>query len=197
VSEIARLEKEIFDLTKKLEKMRKEATPKAVPNYKFKTLTGETSLLEMFGNKETLFVIHNMGQGCRYCTLWGDGLNAFVSHLESTFAVAMVSKDSPEVQRTFANSRGWRFSMASHGGGAYISEQSVMEGENNMPGIVCYVRKGNEVFRKNSSIFGPSDQFCSLWSVVSLAGFDEESWVPQYNYWQRPTKLDDGGNSVL
>lgn len=197
MSEIAKLEKEIFDLTKKLESMRKEATPKAVPNYKFKTLTGETSLLEMFGNKETLFVIHNMGQGCRYCTLWGDGLNPFVSHLESTFAVAMVSKDSPELQRTFANSRGWRFSMASHGGGAYITEQSVMEGQNNFPGIVCYVRKGNEVFRKNSSVFGPSDQFCSIWSVVSLAGFDEESWIPQYNYWQRPAKLDDGGNSVL
>ena len=151
----------------------------------------------MFGNKETLFVIHNMGQDCRYCTLWGDGLNPFVNHLESTFAVAMVSKDSPELQRTFANSRGWRFSMASHGGGDYITEQSVMEGQNNFPGIVCYVRKGNEVFRKNSSVFGPSDQFCSIWSVVSLAGFDEESWVPQYNYWQRPAKLDDGGNQVL
>jgi len=31
---------------------------------------------------------------------------------------------------------GWRFKLASHGGGDYISEQTVMEGADNMPGVI-------------------------------------------------------------
>ena len=51
-----------------------------------------------------------------------------------------MAKDLPKQQRNFANSRGWRFRLVSHGGGDYIQEQSVMEGSNNMPGAVVYER---------------------------------------------------------
>ena len=176
--------------------MRRDTKPTAVSNYTFKTQNGDTTLLDLFGDKDTLFLIHNMGQGCRYCTLWGDGLNGFIPHLESRFAVAMASKDSPETQRLFANSRGWRFKMVSHGGGNYIKEQTVMTGENNMPGMVCYTRKGSEIFRKNAAIFGPGDEFCPQWNVLSLAGISEEEWTPQFTYWKRPEKMDDGGKNL-
>lgn len=193
-NEIQKTEKELYELVKKLEKLRRDNPPAEVKNYNFQTLEGETSLLELFGDKQVLFAIHNMGQGCRYCTLWADGFNAFLPHLESEFAVALLSKDSPELQRQFANSRGWRFRMASHGGGAYMNEQSV--GEGNMPGMVCYVRKGDKIFRKNATPFGPGDQFCSLWDILSLAGRSEEDWTPQFRYWNPPGKLDDGGNNI-
>ena len=49
-------------------------------------------------------------------------------------SVVLVSKDSPEVQRKFANSRGWRFRLASHGGGAYMKEQTKMDDYSDMPG---------------------------------------------------------------
>jgi predicted dithiol-disulfide oxidoreductase (DUF899 family) len=52
-----------------------------VRNYTFTTIDGETSLLDMFGGKDRLLLIHNMGQGCRYCTLWADGFNGFLPHL--------------------------------------------------------------------------------------------------------------------
>jgi predicted dithiol-disulfide oxidoreductase (DUF899 family) len=68
-----------------------------------------------------------MGQGCRYCTLWADGFNGFVQHIESTISMVLVSKDPPILQRKFANSRGWKFRLASHGGDEYIQEQSVMK----------------------------------------------------------------------
>ena len=111
--------------------------------------------------------------------------------------MVLLSKDNPELQRQFANSRGWRFRTASHGGGEYLREQNAMPGaEGNMPGLVCYVRKGNEVFRKNSSVFGPNDLFCSLWHILGLAGFGDENWTPQFQYWQRPSKLDDGGQNL-
>jgi predicted dithiol-disulfide oxidoreductase (DUF899 family) len=185
--EIETIEHKIMELTMRLTELRRCATGNEIRDYRFSTLSGEVSLLELFGGREVLFAIHNMGQACRHCTLWADGLNGFLPHLEDQFAVVLLSKDPPEVQRRFANSRGWRFLMASHGGGDYIREQLAGPGGENMPGIVCYTREGNRIRRKNSALFGPGDLFCSIWSVLSLAGLGEEQWTPQHTYWQRPT----------
>jgi predicted dithiol-disulfide oxidoreductase (DUF899 family) len=197
MNEIQQLEQEIGKQIAKLYELKKNAAPQLVKNYTFQTLEGEVTLRELFGDKTTLFAIHNMGQGCRYCTLWADGFNPWVNHLESEFAVVLLSKDPPELQRKFANSRGWRFRMASHGGNEYIQEQSVVPGESNMPGMVCYVREGEKLFKKSDANFGPGDLYCSLWHILSLAGQGEETWTPQYNYWRRPQKMDDGGLKIL
>ncbi|MES2921728.1 MAG: DUF899 family protein [Verrucomicrobiota bacterium] len=197
--EIQDLEEQIATLTTKLAKLRQEITDVVeVPNYTFETTTGTTDLTSLFCGKQILFAIHNMGQGCRYCTLWADGLNGFLPHLEDKFSVVLLSKDSPEGQQRFAHSRNWRFRMASHGGGAYIAEQTVTPGEVNMPGIVCYQLEDGKITRKGSAGFGPGDLFCSLWHILSLAGIGEEDWTPQYSYWKRPqpAMMDDGGQDV-
>ncbi len=195
-NEISELEQRIFELTAKLNILRKQSTGSGVPNYTFATLQGETSLLDMFGDHQQLLLIHNMGQGCRYCTLWADGFNGFLKHLESVMSVVLVSKDAPELQRRFANSRDWRFRLASHGGGDYIREQSVSEGAENMPGAVVYERDGDKITRKNDCVFGPGDIYCSMWSLLALAGRGEGDWTPQYAYWKRPDKMDDGGANL-
>jgi predicted dithiol-disulfide oxidoreductase (DUF899 family) len=195
MTELQIAEKELFELTNKVAKLRRDSKPIEVKNYTFLDTNGEVSLLKLFGDKDILFLIHNMGQGCRYCTLWADGLNGFAQHIESQYAFAMASKDAPQLQRQISNSRGWRFKMVSHGGGDYIKEQTVMAGENNMPGIVCYIKKGEQIFRKNYASFGPGDEFCPLWNILSLAGVSNEEWTPQFNYWKRPEKMDDGGNN--
>ncbi|NNF15150.1 MAG: DUF899 family protein [Gammaproteobacteria bacterium] len=191
------LEKQIYDLTLELNKLRQSNPRQAVKNYTFDTVDGQVTLLDLFAGKDQLLAVHNMGQGCRYCTLWGDGFNPFLPHLESAMSVVMLSKDDPQLQRRFANSRGWRFRMASHGGRAYIKEQTVSAGSENYPGAVCYEREGNDIYRKNSCVFGPGDLYCSMWGLLALAGLDESSWTPQYNYWLAPKKLDDGGDNIL
>ncbi len=196
-NEIAALEQKIHELMAQLNELRKASRGDAVCNYAFATLNGETSLWELFGDKDKLLVIHNMGQGCRYCTLWADGFNGLLTHLESVMSVVLVSKDSPRTQRQFANSRGWRFRLASHGGGDYIREQTVMDGSDNMPGAVVYEREGEQLFRKHHCVFGPGDIYCSMWSLLGLAGLGVEDWTPQYSYWRRPEKLDDGGANIL
>ena len=95
MNEIERLEK-IREKVDQLNQLRKRTEPTPVKNYQFDVLGGKTSLLDLFAGRTTLFAIHNMGQGCRYCTLWADGFNAFVPHLESQFAVDPLSKDPPE-----------------------------------------------------------------------------------------------------
>ena len=195
--EISRIEKQLYELTTKLNELKKTNSGSDVPNYTFSTLDGEVTLLDMFGDSNRLLLIHNMGQGCRYCTLWADGLNGFLPHLESAMSVVLVSKDSPTLQHTFANSRGWRFRLASHGGGDYIQEQTVMDGERNMPGVVVYERNGDRITRKNASMFGPGDLYCSIWNLLGMAGLSEADWTPQYNYWRRPEKMDDGGANLI
>lgn len=194
--EITALEAQLYELTGKLNELRKTVQGTEVKNYTFMTLDGETSLLDMFGEHDRLLVIHNMGQACRYCTLWGDGFNGFLPHLESTMSVVLVSKDAPELQRNFANSRGWRFRLASHGGGDYIQEQTVMEPATNMPGAVAYERKGDKIYRLSSGVFGPGDLYCSIWNLLGLAGLGEAEWTPQYKYWTRPEKMEDGGENL-
>jgi predicted dithiol-disulfide oxidoreductase (DUF899 family) len=194
--EITDLEQQIAELTQQLNGLRGASVREEIPNYTFETPGGEITLLELFGNKETLFLIHNMGQGCRYCTLWADGLNGFIPHLESAMAVALVSKDSPETQRQFANSRGWRYYLASHGGGDYIKEQTVVDGAVNAPGAVVYERDGGKIYRRNECVFGPGDLYCSMWNILALAGLGDHSWTPQFAYWQRPESLDDGGKNL-
>ena len=195
--EIQKLELKIYDLVQQLGALRKDARPNPVMNYQLQDINGPVDLLTLFGEKKTLFAIHNMGQGCRYCTLWADGLNGFLPHLESEFAVVLLSKDSPEAQRKMALSRQWRFRMVSHGGGEYIQEQTVMPGQDNMPGIVCYQREADDIFRKNTSIFGPGDMYCPQWHILSLAGVSADDWTAQYSYWRRPQKMDDGGENLF
>lgn len=194
---IGELERQIYELTSELNQLRKDAPRRPIENYRFETLEGSVSLLDLFAGRDTLLAIHNMGQGCRYCTLWADGFNPFLPHLESAMSVVLLSKDPPETQRLFANSRNWRFRTASHNGGPYISEQTVMEGEKNMPGAVVYEREGDSIYRKNSSVFGPGDLYCSMWNLIGLAGLTDSGWTPQYNYWSRPAQLDDGGENLL
>ncbi len=197
---IKELQTEIYQKQMELNKLRKEVEATPVKNYEFQTLNGNTSLLDLFAGKEFLYVIHNMGAGCRYCTLWADGFNAFLPHLEDKVSVVLASKDSPEKQRAMANDRGWRFRMVSHGGGEYLKEQSVggAEGDKalNYPGIVVYQRKGNEILKKNWAVFGPGDEFCSQWNLLSLAGIGEGEWTPQFHYWKRPEKMEDGGQNL-
>ena len=195
--EIAAVERRIAELTAELNALRRQNPPTPVPDYAFQTLDGETSLSQLFGEREQLLVVHNMGQGCRYCTLWADGFNGLLAHLESVLSVVLVSKDAPAVQRRFAHSRGWRFRMASHGGGAYIQEQGVFGEAENYPGAVVYERQGATMLRKNACVFGPGDLYCAVWPFLGMAGLDGDDWTPQYNYWKRPETLEDGGQNLL
>ena len=100
---IAEIQKQIFELTGELGQFLKQSQGTEVSDYRFAGGSGEVSLLELFAGRDTLLAIHNMGQGCRYCTLW---------------------------------------------------------------------------------------------SLLALAGMGAQDWTPQYTYWKRPEVLDDGGENV-
>ena len=69
-SEISSLSAQIFELTTRLHELQKGNSGSRVPNYPFETQLGRTTLLDLFAGQDTLMLIHNMGQGCRWCTVW-------------------------------------------------------------------------------------------------------------------------------
>ena len=199
MTEAQKLEFEIMQKAQQLAELRnQEADANSdVPNYTFLTLDGKTTLAELFANQDRLLLIHNMGQGCRYCTLWADGINGILKHLENAMSVVLVSKDAPDVQRRFAAERGWNIRIASHSGGAYMKEQCAFGDDVNMPGAVVYERKDNKIVRRGGTIFGPGDLYSPMWHFLALAGISSADWTPQYRYWQAPDQLDDGGDNVV
>jgi predicted dithiol-disulfide oxidoreductase (DUF899 family) len=194
MSDAERLEIEIMEKALTLASLRKAEAPVEVKDYVFSTPDGETTLSKLFARRDRLLVIHNMGEGCRYCTLWADGLNGVLAHLEDAMAVALVSKDPPDVQRRLAQDRGWRFRMASHGGGSYMREQSV--GDGNYPGAVVYERRDGRIFRRGRAAFGPGDLYSPVWHLLALGGVGADDWTPQFHYWRRPQKMEDGGQNL-
>ena len=95
-NEIRDIEQQIRTIMERLAKLQQSNRGNEVNNYSFSTLNGKTSLMDLFGEKDKLLLIHNMGHGCRYCTLWADGFNGFVQHIESTMSVVLVSKAPPQ-----------------------------------------------------------------------------------------------------
>jgi len=66
-----------------------------------------------------------MGRSCPYCTMWADGFNGVLDHLEDRAAFALVSPDTPLAQRKFAGSRGWKFKMVLEQGDQFFQGHGV------------------------------------------------------------------------
>lgn len=195
-SKIEQIEKQIYDLTAELKSLKLKSERIPTQDFVFATELGTTTLQKMFGTHEKLLVIHNMGQACRYCTLWADGINGFLPHLENCMSVVLVSKDDPATQRRFANSRGWRFKLASHQSNEYAKVHTSSGEYGNLPGAAVFELEDKKIFKKSSCMFGPGDLYCSFWNFLTLAGIDGDQWTPQFRYWSLPEKLDDGGANV-
>ena len=104
----------IMELRKELRAAQQTIEPEPVRNYSLKSSDGmAVPLQQLFGDKDTLIVIHNMGAGCVYCTMWADGFNGVYDHLRDRAAFVVTSPDPPEKQRQFAQGRGWEISGCS------------------------------------------------------------------------------------
>ena len=181
-TKLKELEAQLVKLNEEIEQVRAQQVPVEVENYIFQTLNGSVSLSELFGQREQLMLIHNMGSQCRFCTLWADGINGHLPHLESVLSVVLVSHESPAYQRKFAIDLGWRCNLASHGGGQYIKDQCVFGQADNYAGAVVYRKDGDKIMRLNRAPFGGGDQFNAFYGLMSLADFDSNAWEPQYHY---------------
>jgi predicted dithiol-disulfide oxidoreductase (DUF899 family) len=179
---LARYRDEITGLRKKMRALQEEIEPEEVASYAFAIPGGTVALADLFGDKDDLFVIHNMGASCPYCTLWADGFNGVLPHLQDRAAFVVSSPDTPEAQEKFKASRGWRFRMVSHRGTSFAEDMGY-RGENGWrPGVSVFQRRDGKVVRVSDTGLGPGDDFCSLWHFFDLLPEGSAGWRPRFSY---------------
>ena len=182
---IARLEKQLFAVKKKLATARHKIGRRQVEDYKLIGPNDVTvRLSNLFGNKNDLIVIFNMGRSCPYCTLWADGFNGMLAHLENRAAFVVASPDDTETQRKFAQGRGWKFRMVSHAGTAFRKDMGFENKKREpMPGVSTFQKdKKGRIHHIASAGFGPGDDYCSAWSLFDLLQGGAKGWEAKFNY---------------
>jgi predicted dithiol-disulfide oxidoreductase (DUF899 family) len=174
--------KKIADLRSEMRSLQAAVEPEAVEDYRFETLEGEVALSQLFGDKPDLFVIHNMGKGCSSCTMWADGFNGVLQHLENRAAFVVASPDDPQTQAAFAQSRGWRFRMVSHAKTDFVADMGFRSAEGWLPGVSVFRKEGKQILRVSDTRFGPDDDFCVAWHFFGLLPKGADGWRARFAY---------------
>jgi predicted dithiol-disulfide oxidoreductase (DUF899 family) len=183
--EISRLEQRLMSDKQKLARLRRKLPPEPVENYRLKDSLGrEVRLADLFGAKDELIVVHNMGLGCSSCTTWADGFNGVLRHLEDRAAFVVESPVDPHAQRQFAADRGWAFRMVCSKGSSFRSDMGFADEKGNpWPGISAFTRaKDGRIQRVSSAPFGPGDNFCVVWDVADLLPGGWKKWDVNFFY---------------
>jgi predicted dithiol-disulfide oxidoreductase (DUF899 family) len=142
---------------------------------------------ELFGDKDDLIVIHNMGKGCVYCTLWADEINGVRGHLSNRASLVVINPNKPEVQKEFATSRGWQFRMLSDQDMDFTYDMGFATEKDGkryaQPGFSTFHRDaGGKITRIGYDEFGPGDQYSSVWHYFDLLKDGANEWEPEYSY---------------
>lgn len=186
-SELQELIKELHAKRARYVELTRSGGPERVEDHVLQGPDGDAPLSSFFGEHDDLIVIHNMGTSCPYCTLWADGLNGVLPHLENRAAFVLVSPDTPEQQRAFAESRGWGFRMASNADSGFTKAM----GYSSEDGGKTYMHPGYSTFRRNEDgtidriahdMFGPGDHYCQVWHMFPLLADGTNDWQPKFTY---------------
>ncbi len=182
--EINSLERYLFEKQKKLIELKSQLKHQSVQDYKLKSVSGkEVRLSELFGNKTDLIVVHNMGVSCPYCTMWADGFNGLLPHLENRAGFVVVSPDTPDTQNEFAVKRGWQFKIYSSDGSTFTEDLGFRGEEGWLPGVSTFHSKTDgRIFNIQNAYFGPGDLFCPTWHLFDLLANGPDGWEPRLKY---------------
>ena len=172
-----KLEKEITKSRKKMLKLNSKLAKMDVEEYTFKDRDGnQINFSQMFGNKNDLIVIHNMGKSCSYCTMWADGFNGIFPHIEKRTAFVLISPDAHEIQKEFADSRGWKFKMYSGKENSFIKDMGYWnEKDGYWPGASVFHKEDGKIKRISKTFFGPGDYFCSVWHFFDMLPHEKKT----------------------
>jgi predicted dithiol-disulfide oxidoreductase (DUF899 family) len=182
---ITELGNEIIARKREFYELKRQMPRFEVPDYELLTPDGESvRLSDMFGDKNELILIHNMGKKCPYCTMWADGFNGIFHHLESRAAFVVATPDAPEVIREFAAERGWKFRMVSTRPSTLKKDLGFeLQDGSYYPGVSTFIKDGNGIIRHVAKAYlGPGDDFCSVWYLFDLLAVTNEDWAPGFTF---------------
>ncbi len=177
--------KELEELRCKLNGLKRKLSIGAVENYQFDNGdNAKVGLADLFGDKKDLIIVQNMGQGCKYCTLWADGFNGIVPHLENRAALALISNDPIYKSLAFAESRNWTFRILSSKDTSFKADLGFTnENHGTSPGLSTFRKKEDgSIEHIANDFFGPGDSYCAQWHMLDLLADGQNGWAPEYSY---------------
>lgn len=181
------LDKELAEKQKLRKTLLQQLAGRTVQDYELKGQEGTLKLSEMFGDGTELLLVHNMGKNCPYCTLWADGFNGVAQHLDDRVAFGVVSPNPPDVQKEFAESRGWKFPMYSAEGSTFSRDLGFEidhEGKPfQLPGVSAFVKnEDGTIMLTAQDFFGPGDTYSGIWHLLELLPKGPDGWHPKISY---------------
>ncbi|MUK89818.1 DUF899 domain-containing protein [Ornithinibacillus sp. L9] len=181
INQMKELEQEILAKKQKLTELRRSIPYQKVENYQFIiSMNKKVSLLDLFGDKNELIVIQNMGKSCSYCTMWADGFNGVYHHIIKKAAFVVASPDKPEVQDAFAAERRWQFPMISTIDTTFKEDFGFKRNNNYHPGVSTFTKDANgEIYHVANAPFGPGDDFCAIWHLFDLLPTGSSNFHPK------------------
>lgn len=155
-----------------------------------------TSLRELFGDHDTLFVYHLMfhpddDAACPMCSMWVDGFQGVSRHLAQHTAVAVIGKAGLPKLRGWARRRGWTDLriLSSHGTtfNADLHAETADGAQRPMASVL--VRDGERVrhFYTLPADFlddaeGGMDQLSPVWNILDLLPGGRGDWYAGNDY---------------
>jgi predicted dithiol-disulfide oxidoreductase (DUF899 family) len=180
---IHEIQLEIMKLKQSLAKEIAERTPEQVEDWELKNTDGSAvKLSDLFGDKRELLVIHNMGRGCNYCSLWGDAMIGIADHLKQRCGFVLCSNDPSEVINEFRQLRGWKYPCVSGNGSGFAKAMGYMSDEGSPePGVSAFHKEDDgSIVRTGHASFGPGDDFCGVWPMLDLLRGGIAGWEPAH-----------------
>ena len=181
---LGQLYEQLMAIRQSMLDLQKSIEPQPIQDYELKTLDGTRRVSSFFGDHDTLFLIHNMGSLCAYCTVWADGFNGVIDHLQDRAGFVLTSPESPAKQQEFAASRGWRFPIASIQDSTLAKDLGYeTEDEEVYPGVsVLQKQHDGTVAKVADSPFGPGDSYCAVFNLFDLIPGGLGDWAPKVVY---------------
>jgi len=172
-AQVAKLRGEIVEL--------KRQCSMPVTDYTLQDHDGNAvKLSEAFGDRDQLFLIHNMGFRCPYCTMWADGFQGLYKYMQRRAGFVLVSNDEPEKQKRGAAQRGWTFPMLSSKDTSLFTDLGFeTEKDGVWPGVSTLRKNADgSIERTASDYFGPGDFYNSAWHFFELLAPGTEEIEP-------------------
>lgn len=181
--QIRELQKEVMDAKQRLRDAIASFEPEPVEDWELHGLNGcVVNLSRLFGGKNELLVVHNMGRGCNYCSLWGDAMKGIAPHLMQRCGFVLCSNDPPEVIRAFRETRGWDFPCVSGHETGFAKAMGYADAAGNPhPGVSAFhMSSDGSIVRTGHMPFGPGDDFCAVWPLLDLIKDGKGDWEPSH-----------------
>ena len=125
-------------------------------------------LSEIIGTRDHLIVLHNMGETCPSCLIYGSEFNGALKHIEARAAFCAVGPDDSATQKAYVERNGWEFNLYSGKETSFIKDLGFEDEEGNAQPGISILEKKNDSIMLASQVNIAKEGFCP--SALDLLG---------------------------